>query len=183
MAPGLIYAVGGKDNTTLNTAECYNIATATWTTLSPMSMCRKFPGAECISKRIFVMGGIDAANARLRSVEEYIPSLDQWVSICPMLCPRSGLGTAVLGGQIYVIGGHDGNMPLSSMERYDPLTNEWTVQPHMAVGRDCVGTAVVSVVSNARSPPLLHWIGGASLRTSPPGSAARCDSPIIQSSV
>jgi len=84
-APGLIYAVGGKDNTTLNTAECYNIATATWSTLSPMSMCRKFPGAECISRRIFVMGGIDAANARLRSVEEYIPSLDQWVSICPML--------------------------------------------------------------------------------------------------
>ena len=182
---GLIYAMGGQDSSILNSAECYNIFTATWNSIASMSMCRKFPGAECLSRRIFVMGGTDASHSRLSSVEEYIPSLDQWVVVNPMLSPRSGLGTAVLGGYIYVVGGHDGSAPLSTMERYDPLVNEWSLQPHMTVSRDCVGTAVVGMSLNACSPPPLHGMGGANsiARTSPTGISTRSDSPVIRSNV
>ena len=87
-----------------------------------------------------------------------------------MLSPRSGLGTAVLGGHVYVVGGHDGTAPLPSMERYDPLTDEWTVQPHMNVGRDCVGIAVVNVSWQASS-------GGGTSHNSPLGGVTRSDSP------
>lgn len=118
-------------------------------------------------------------------MEEYIPSLDQWVVLTPMLNPRSGLGTAVLGGHIYIVGGHDGSVPLSTMERYDPLVNEWSLQPHMTVGRDCVGTTVVGMALNSGSPLLPHGMGGGNIaaRTSPTGGGTRSDSPVIRSNV
>ena len=169
-ASGMIYAIGGQDSSVLNTAECYNISAKSWTTLSPMSVCRKFPGAECLSGRIYAIGGADTTNCRLSTVEEYISSLNQWVVVAPLLTPRSGLGTAVLGGHIYVVGGHDGNVPLSSMERFDPLVNEWTVQPNMSFGRDCVGVAVVGVS---------HGSGGGRTSQSSPlgGAVGLSDSP------
>lgn len=173
----MIYAIGGQDSSILNTAECYNIATRTWTALAPMGMCRKFPGVECLFSRIYAIGGADATNCRLSSVEEYIPSLNQWVGVSPLLTPRSGLGATVLGGHIYVIGGHDGSVPLSSTERYDPLINEWVFQPNMNVGRDCVGVAVITMshVSGGGG-------GGRSLQSGSP-SAVRSDSPVLHSNV
>ena len=172
---GIIYAIGGQDSSVLNTAECYNISTKTWSPIAPMAASRKFPGAECLSNRIYAIGGVGGTNCRLlSSVEEYIPSLNQWVGVSPLLTPRSGLGTAVLGGHIYVIGGSDGTTPISSMERYDPLVNEWTFQPQMTVGRDCVGVAVVSVS---------HGAGEGVSRTSPPVGSSRLGSPILLSSV
>ena len=124
---------------------------------------------------MYAIGGADATNCRISSVEEYIPSLNQWVGVSPLLSPRSGLGTAVLGGHIYVIGGHDGGTPLSSMERYDPLTNEWAAQPSMNVGRDCVGVAIVNV---SHGPG-----GGVVSQGSPSGVTGRSDSPVLHSNV
>ena len=179
LCAGLIYAIGGQDSSVLNTAECYVIATKTWTTLAPMSMCRKFPGVQCLSGKVYVIGGADATNCRLSSVEVYLPGLNQWVGVSPLANPRSGPGTAVLGGHIYVVGGQDGSGPLSSVERYDPLINEWAAQPNMNVARDCVGVAVVNV---------LHGSGGgassSSSQNSPPViGTGRSDSPAILSSV
>ena len=81
----------------------------------------------------------------------------------------------MLGGHIYVIGGHDGGTPLSSMERYDPLTNEWAAQPSMNVGRDCVGVAIVNV---SHGPG-----GGVVSQGSPSGVTGRSDSPVLHSNV
>ena len=168
----MIYAIGGQDSSILNTAECYSISAHTWTSLAPMTLSRKFPGAECLFGKIYAIGGADGTNCRLSSVEEYIPSLNQWVGVSPLLSPRSGAGTAVLGGHIYVIGGHDGSVPLSSMERYDPLVNEWAVQPSMSVGRDCVGVAVVNVWHGSGG----GGGGGVASQGSPLG---RSDSPAL----
>ena len=112
-----------------------------------MSVTRKFPGAETLSGCVYVIGGSDTSPNMRRhtSVEKYIPNLNQWVSVSSLLNPRSGLCTVVLGGYIYAIGGQDGTTPLRSVERYDPLTNEWSLQLPMNVGRDCASAAVVQV--------------------------------------
>ena len=68
-----------------------------------------------------------------------------------LLNPRSGLGCTVLDGFLYVAGGYDGTSYLSSMERYDRLTNEWAQMPGMAMSRDCVGITVVDIQKNGRS--------------------------------
>lgn len=171
--------LGGSDGTNLNTAECYNISTRSWTAISPMSVTRKFPGAETLSGCVYAIGGSDTSPSMRRhtSVEKYIPSLNQWVAVSSLLSPRSGLCTVVLGGYIYAIGGHDGTIPLYSVERYDPLTNEWTLQPPMNVGRDCASAAVVQVDlggmvnqipgGRAVTSPAGGMLGGSSNRTSP----------------
>ena len=169
---GKIYAIGGTDGNILNTAECYDIDSNSWTPISPMSIGRKFPGTESLAGRVYIIGGNDSNNTRLRSVEMYTPSLNQWVTIAPLLQPRSGLGTVILNGHIYAIGGHDGKGPLSSVERYDPLTNKWSLQTPMSVSRDCVGTAKVTVSTTngitGLDGPLTNGFGGnSSARTSP----------------
>ena len=168
---GHIYAIGGQESSILNTAERYSIANKTWTPVASMSTCRKFPGAECLMGKIYAIGGTDASNCRLSSVEEYIPGLNQWVGVSPLLGPRSGLGTAVLGGHIYVVGGHDGTAPLYSVERFDPLVNEWAVQPNMNVGRDCAGVAVISVTHGSSGG------GGGGVGGGSPPVIIRSDSP------
>ena len=134
-----------------------------------MSLARKFPGVESLGGRVYIVGGNDSNNTRLRSVEMYTPDLDQWVAAAPLLQPRSGLGTVILSGHIYAIGGHDGKGPLSSVEKYDPLTNKWIPQTPMSVSRDCVGTAkvLVSAVNGHSSLDSTAVNGSSSARTSP----------------
>ena len=172
---GKIYAIGGTDGTILSTAECYDVNSNTWSTVSPMSVGRKFPGAESLAGRVYIVSGNDSNNTRLRSVEMYTPSLNQWVTVAPLLQPRSGLGTVVMNGHIYAIGGHDGKGPLSSVEKYDPLTNKWFPQTPMSVSRDCVGTAKVMVsttngmsgLEGGSSVNGAGYAGSSSPRTSP----------------
>ena len=147
LVSGIIYAVGGSDGSNLNTAECYNIAKKTWSSISPMQFGRKFPGVESLTGRVYAIGGCDTNTSRLHSVETYIPSINQWVSVASLLSPRSGLGVVVHGGYLYAIGGHDGSVPLPTVEKYDPLINEWSAHVSMGVARDCVGVSVVWMTS------------------------------------
>ena len=171
---GKLYAIGGTDGTILNTAECYDIDSKTWSTVSPMSFGRKFPGAESLASRVYIVGGNDSNNTRLRSVEMFTPSMNQWVSVAPLLQPRSGLGTVVMNGHMYAIGGHDGKGPLNSVEKYDPLTNRWFHQTPMSVSRDCVGTAKVMISSSTNGMTGLDGGGGSNVNG---GSYAGSSSP------
>ena len=44
----------------------------------------------------------------------------------PMFEKRINFAMSSLCGFLYVVGGHNGVAYLSSMERYDPHTNQWT---------------------------------------------------------
>lgn len=109
-----------------------------------------------------------------------MPNLNLWVSVAPLGIPRSGLCTVVLEGCIFAIGGHDGKSPLSSVEKYDPLLNEWSSQPSMCVARDCASGSLVRVEVGAAggaprvSSPAVP--GRSSSRASPDNGAI---SPII----
>ena len=61
------------------------------------------------------------------------------------------------------------------MERFDPLVNEWMVQPNMNVGRDCAGVALVNVSHGSSNSG-----GGGGGGGSPPG-IGRSDSPAMHS--
>lgn len=55
-------------------------------------------------------------------------------------------------GEIYVCGGFDGYTRHTSMESYNPHTDQWTVQGGMAVGREGAGLVVTG--------DLIYCIGG-----------------------
>jgi len=56
-----------------------------------------------------------------------------WISKAPMNSARTSLGphAGVVGDKIYIVGGFDGSSPLSSIERYDPISNTWTTVANM----------------------------------------------------
>ncbi|KFM57287.1 Kelch-like protein 8, partial [Stegodyphus mimosarum] len=56
---------------------------------------------------------------------------------------RAGAGVVVLDGFIYVIGGFENNVPLNSVEKYDPDTNKWTFVSPMKYCRGGVGAATL----------------------------------------
>lgn len=61
-----------------------------------------------------------------------------------MMKYRSAGGVAALGGYIYALGGHDGLSIFDSVERYDPLRNEWTKVVPMLNRRCRLGVATLN---------------------------------------
>ena len=51
--------------------------------------------------------------------------MQKWEIVAPMYNKRACITPAVLNGKIYVAGGFGSDG--TSMERYDPETNKWTV--------------------------------------------------------
>jgi hypothetical protein len=60
-----------------------------------------------------------------------------WEEVAPLNTPRSNHSAVVLNGEIYVVGGFDGNSNLSSVEIYNPTTDQWrsgTPMPGATIG-------------------------------------------------
>lgn len=49
-----------------------------------------------------------------------------WTAVAPMSISRDAVGVCLLGDRLYAVGGYDGQVYLSTVEAYDPQTNEWT---------------------------------------------------------
>ena len=135
-----VYVIGGSNGTALNTVECFDPHSHTWTRAPSMSIKRRFPAVAVLSGCIYVMGGCDGTS-KLSSVERYDPFTFEWIVIQPMAIPRSGASATSIGRHIFVIGGHDESKPLSSVECYDPLINKWSEITGMGIARDCAGVA------------------------------------------
>ncbi len=55
-----------------------------------------------------------------------------------------GLGVASLEGPLYAVGGHDGWSYLNSVERWDPVTRQWSFVAPMNSQRSTVGVAALN---------------------------------------
>ncbi|CAI4233035.1 unnamed protein product [Auanema sp. JU1783] len=94
---------------------------------------------------LFAVGGWCSGDA-IASVEQLDPSkpMPVWKTVSPMSKRRCGVGVAVVDDLVYAVGGHDGQSYLNSVERYDPVTNQWLcdVAP-TSTCRTSVGVAVL----------------------------------------
>ena len=104
-------------------------------------------GYNPASKSISVEAGVTAdANIEL--------TLIIWTTKAPMPTGRSELAVGAVNNKIYAIGGCcSGGNALTTVEEYDPATNQWTTKAPMPTGRS--GLAV-GVVNNK-----IYAIGGA----------------------
>lgn len=62
----------------------------------------------------------------LNVVEVFDPVGNFWERCQPMRTSRSRVGVAVVNGLLYAIGGYDGQSRLSTVEVYNPETDNWT---------------------------------------------------------
>ncbi len=93
-----------------------------WPARANMPTARDQHGSVVYKNRIYCIGGANTYTAN----EEYNPAMDQWASKTAMPTPRGYVGCAVFGDGAYVIGGNNGPSFLTTVERYNFLTNNWT---------------------------------------------------------
>ncbi|XP_016663760.1 kelch-like protein 3 [Acyrthosiphon pisum] len=137
--------VGGYNDETdkvLNSVECYDPTTDSWTSIAKMQVRRCSVGVRVLDGILYALGGYDGSKT-LRSVETYSSSRGIWTSIADMHLCRKYSGVVALGGMLYVIGGSDGTCNLKSVEMYNPKTNTWTMLTALPYGEPCYGWTLV----------------------------------------
>lgn len=94
---------------------------------------------------IFFAGGY--LRRSLDVLECYDPLTLTWSILPPLSVPKSGLGAAYFDNMLYIIGGRNntssGNIDSASVDRYDPLRDEWKSMKSLSVPRNRLGVAVI----------------------------------------
>uniref|UniRef100_A0A493ST17 Kelch like family member 28 n=1 Tax=Anas platyrhynchos platyrhynchos TaxID=8840 RepID=A0A493ST17_ANAPP len=118
---GELYALGGYDGQSyLRTVEKYIPKVKEWQLVAPMNKTRSCFAAAVLDGMIYAIGGYGCFCTC--SMERYDPSKNSWETVASMADKRINFGVGVMLGFIFVVGGHNGVSHLSSIERYDPIT-------------------------------------------------------------
>ena len=145
--------IGGEDSDDgrlVNSLERYDPSTNEWEeeAVAPMPTARRYAGTAMLDGKLYVVGGQGAGFNSLLSVERYDFATNAWEAVAPMATPRETHAMAALDGKLYAVGGYnrdDNNDDgyLSSVERYDPVTNAWEAVAPMATARQEHAVAVL----------------------------------------
>jgi len=151
---GIIYYVGGRNlmnDSIITTMDVYNIATASWNTYQqPESIITSDGAAFVIGTKIFVTGGYDPVYNSLNSTIVLDTTdgtnLFRAGGVAAKSIGSGENGALTINNLGYVVGGwNDGNweVPLKTLEVYDPVNNSWTRKPDFLTGRGDMGVATV----------------------------------------
>jgi Kelch motif len=156
-AGGLLYAIGGSDNTgtLLASMERYDPGTNTWTMLASMSAPRLEVVAGSVNGIVYAAGGLDAGGTPVATLEAYDPATNTWTSRAPVPTPRARATGGVVNGILYVVGGRIGTSSVPTVEAYDPATNTWAARAPMpgflGASAAAVADGVLYVISGGAS--------------------------------
>lgn len=118
--------------------HAFDLRAKTWHNLQPVPAVRYDVSAIAMNGLLYVVGGLDARNRTLATVERYDPATDKWTACGAMRQPRAVAGIASLDGRLYVLGGDSmENGVLDSVEEYDPRTDVWRTMASMGMARIC----------------------------------------------
>jgi N-acetylneuraminic acid mutarotase len=132
----------------LNSVERLDLTSKTWSFVAPMQTMRSTCDVAILNDKLYVCGGRESSLCH-RTVECYDITLNKWTMKAPMNKRRGGVSAAAFNNAIYVFGGFD--LPVSnpacqrtsSVERYCPVTDTWTLIANLDVGRDSIGLEVL----------------------------------------
>ena len=127
--------------------QSFNTVTKTW---SAINLGDKVPySARSVAlnnKQILITGGNWTMQPLVCLNETRIFNIDtkQFDMVAPMNNVRSWHGTCMFQGDVVVLGGHDGKGFITSCERYNPRTNEWTPMPSFSKPRASIGVCSIA---------------------------------------
>lgn len=144
----LIYVVGGRCyvDGDVDRVECFDPNRGRWQRLANLSKSRSYVGVAVLDGFLYVVGGC-CDSKELNTVERYNFEKNYWERVSSLHTARAGCCVASISGKIYVVGGHTSaelspSVTLTSMECYDPTTNEWKPCNDMPVGCSEAGVVV-----------------------------------------
>ncbi|KAK6176720.1 hypothetical protein SNE40_014964 [Patella caerulea] len=143
----------GSHQNLVDVVEKYNPKTQSWNRLPGLTKRRRYVSAASVNGCVYVIGGYDG-QSRLNSVEclDMTDNESNWVTVSCMHHRRGLAGVCVYKDQVYVCGGFDGYARHTSMEKYNPVIDQWTLLSGMAVSREGAGLVVAG--------DLIYCIGG-----------------------
>ena len=53
--------------------------------------------------------------------------MNKWESVCSMHSHRSYAVAGVVGGEVIVVGGYNGSINLATVEKYNPVSDSWSM--------------------------------------------------------
>lgn len=96
-----------------------------WSICAQMNANRYNAAYVVLANRIYAIGGRDAADTFLNSVEYYEAVTDSWQMVSPLRQGRASAAACASNGFIYVLGGENLESVLKTVERYNPRTDSW----------------------------------------------------------
>lgn len=125
-------------------APMFLLAEDSWTPKADMPTARFGASSSVVDGKIFVIGGSQARNTTLPTVQEYDPATDTWVNKDDMPSAVCWHSTSAVDGKVYVIGGWLAGGPLDSVFEYSPVTDSWTSKAPMPTPRFFLSSSVVN---------------------------------------
>ncbi|RUS89374.1 hypothetical protein EGW08_002894 [Elysia chlorotica] len=138
----ILFVIGGwSGGRPIKMVETYDTRADRWVVCkSEDATPRAYHGVIAIGCIIYVVGGFDASEC-FNNCRAFDTRTKVWSEVAPMNIKRSYVSVALLDGHIYAMGGFEGpprnpsgviNSPrLRSAERFNPLTNQWTLIANM----------------------------------------------------
>ncbi len=140
----------------LPTVEMYDPTTDTWTQKADMPTPRKTKTCV-VDGKIYAIGGWSTTHeqSQLEAVEIYDPATNTWAKAQGMNHARCSAAISVVNGEIYAMGGigwppnrdesgqYLSDIYLSSVEVFNPKTNQWHERTEMSVPKAEHSTSVI----------------------------------------
>jgi hypothetical protein len=118
----------GIGNAALSSAELYDPAVGTWSTVGSLpNATEKGLMQKLNDGRVLMAGGHDILTNCTANSWLYDPNTNAWSSAATMFYARGGYHTLTLmpDGQVLAVAGETGSGYLNSAELYDPVLNVW----------------------------------------------------------
>ena len=156
---GKIYVWGGYQGSfsvSLNSAEAYDIATNTWSTIAALPTSFRGPAAAVgLDGSIYSFGGY--ASGYTGASYKYDVAANTWTAIAPMPVVRwEARALRAADGRIFVFGGWNANLGTQvgdEVQIYNPTTNTWATGATMP-------TALFGAGAGIDAAGLMHLYGG-----------------------
>jgi len=171
-----IYAIGGSsiDSAITMTVRIYNPIADTVSLLPqtdwwPASPARIPGGWAVVNNKLYIFGGFSALGAGSVFTETWqfdplAPAGSKWTQKANMNLGRGFIAGSSLDGQIYAIGGDTWNgstlVPVSNVERYDPVANTWTNMASLPTARGDMGAWAYDSTTNYEISGRIAVAGG-----------------------
>jgi len=110
--------------------EEYDVNTGKVKFLKNIPIPARLPASVAYKNKIYIFGGSDEKNNRMKTVQIYNIESNEWHLGKPMLTAKES-DAVLYNNKIYLYGGFDGRKPLNCFEVYDPEKDEWRILKDM----------------------------------------------------
>ena len=121
-----LYVCGGMlEGVFVAKVERFDTVVNKWEEIASMQQARGHAFGVATEGKIFVAGGMEDWQSRLKTCEMFNISTNEWQLIGSLKVPHQYGSLVCLKGTLYVLGGTNGFRRDLSVERYDPTEDKW----------------------------------------------------------